>query len=761
MKPGMTVAISVAGQPGAGKSALIAALGRASQSQERTLGFRIHDPDNQLADARAGVPINLPFEPLIDGLPRVGDGGTLKLVEQSTEDALNDTQVHALVLVCDVGRGHDTKDWLHATLTELRSLRGMRTEVAGFPVIVALNHCDRISATQLTELETALTERVHEFAGDASPAFGDLSVRAIPTACDPAPRGVAEVFAAAMNSARDYRQRQLESRSRLNWTALGATLIVALLAGFVAALVVARSPLFVSALALKVDDYRATEAIGAAARLQEPLQAKADALAGFLADPQFSRLSPAAQAFVRHRLLEIDAYRNFHRRLKVCARPADARNEEQLTEAEHCLRDDAAPPADYADEWKNTDAVVLHKKRLADVAAIRSGVRTAEEWYRRQSAQANQLLDMKRASGAMLGWPDWNSAAKLFLAQSMAPPFRPADRLPETETLPTDKAPSYAVPLSYARVMQARTDFERARARVQSLWAMAEAVGCFPRPDRPAPLDLADDFSVEMAPQVLKNLQTFDPQWAEWSPARFSEAASLALKPQLHRCRQQLIDAGKREIVRRVAPAAKQGVVSPAQWRAVGDAFAGDAALRPWRELLVIVTRWLDPQTADPVETLVEFLRRDQFEIDLRGLLLTIPDAIQNQVWKPAGPFIISIQRANARVETVSFRAKDTAGAPTGYSFAIEGPGAFVIRPGDSIWAEIKVRDANGGERTLTWWANGVRTAAYQFDRFELPPRMHRADQKPEAGELVLGVTVEFSPDRAWPRLPDLLPALR
>lgn len=760
------VTISVAGPPGAGKSAVIAALGRAAQSQERALGYRIHDTVHQLNEARAGAPIALPFEPLFDGLPQIKEGGTLTLIETPTTDAIHDSHAQAIVLVCDAIRRGDAADGLHGTLSELRAARSARTEVAGLPVIVALNRCDHLSEQEVAGLEAAIADRLSEFSEARAPAFGDLAVRVFPTACTPEPRGVAEVFAAAMTDGREYRQRQIESRSRLNWTAIGAMTVIALLGCFGAALVVARSPLFVGALALQVEEYRATEGIGAAARLQEPLQPKADTLAAFLADPQFPRLSPAAQSFVRNRLLEIDAYRDFQRRLRLCPRPADARNEDELAEAERCLRDDATMPTEWAFNWKGTDAAVRRRKRLADVAAIRNGIRNAEEWYRQQTAHADQLLHMKGPDGSTLGWPAWNNATTEFLTRSASPPFRPGDPLPQTESLPNDKAPVFVVPLSFARVVQARLDVERLRARLQSLRIMAQALGCFPTPDRSAPLALDDSFSVDKAALVIDEWKALDPEWSKWSPARFSDAAMAALKPQMQNCRARLIDAGRREMVRRVAPAAGQTVVSPAQWRAAGDAFAGAADLRPWRELLLVATQWLDPQAVDPVEALVEFLHREQFKIDLRGLRLTLPAAIQGQAWKPAGPFTISIQRVNSTVETVSFRATDqgtmdAARGTTAYRFAVEGTGTMIDFPGDSIWAEIKVRDPNGGEMALTWWSNGVRTAAFQFDRFDLPPRMHRGDQKPEAGELVSGVAVEFSPDRAWPQLPDLLPALR
>jgi hypothetical protein len=90
-----------------------------------------------------------------------------------------------------------------------------------------------------------------------------------------------------------------------------------------------------------------------------------------------------------------------------------------------------------------------------------------------------------------------------------------------------------------------------------------------------------------------------------------------------------------------------------------------------------------------------------------------------------------------------------------------EGTGKLTLHPGDVIWAEGNVRDGTGTALVLSWWANGIRNSAYQFDRIELPPRIHGPNQKAEDGAAATGVAIVPVPVSGWPRLPDLLPGVR
>ena len=87
----------------------------------------------------------------------------------------------------------------------------------------------------------------------------------------------------------------------------------------------------------------------------------------------------------------------------------------------------------------------------------------------------------------------------------------------------------------------------------------------------------------------------------------------------------------------------------------------------------------------------------------------------------------------------------------------------FALRAGMIHFEEAnaRVRDASGAALVLSWWANGIRNSAYQFDRIDLPPRIHLPNQKAEDGIPATGVTIAPVPESGWPRLPDSLPGVR
>jgi hypothetical protein len=199
--------------------------------------------------------------------------------------------------------------------------------------------------------------------------------------------------------------------------------------------------------------------------------------------------------------------------------------------------------------------------------------------------------------------------------------------------------------------------------------------------------------------------------------------------------------------------------------RAAVDSFASASELRDYRDLTALVSRLLDPTAPDPVASLVEFLRRDGFPTDIRGLRLAIPNDFKDNRLRPTGKFVISVQRADNSTTTYNFRSvdegtRDPANRVTVFAFTADAAN-LVLRPGDVVWAEVNLRDSAGAEWKLSWWANGIRSTIYQFDRLALPPRLHRADQKAEDGELTPSIALSLAPDRAWPNLPDLLPGSR
>jgi hypothetical protein len=94
------------------------------------------------------------------------------------------------------------------------------------------------------------------------------------------------------------------------------------------------------------------------------------------------------------------------------------------------------------------------------------------------------------------------------------------------------------------------------------------------------------------------------------------------------------------------------------------------------------------------------------------------------------------------------------------YTLVAENVATLTVRPGESLAAELPVRDATGREWMLSW-SRGERSPLYQFERLALPPRLRKADAPLDTGDAVDGVTLTPVPGRGLPRVPDLLPSLR
>jgi hypothetical protein len=275
-------------------------------------------------------------------------------------------------------------------------------------------------------------------------------------------------------------------------------------------------------------------------------------------------------------------------------------------------------------------------------------------------------------------------------------------------------------------------------------------------------LRLDESWTAAQANDTLNNLRQHFPDADNWSLADLPESAATAIRPAGRATYDRIIEAGRHEITRRA------GADSPTarQLQTAASEVANAPELSAWRELLAFVGHWLDPNAADPLAALQEFLQRDRFDVQLRGLRLIIPDDLRGSRLRPNGILVISAQRADKSVSKLTLRLADEGVREpsqriTAFTFVSEGTGKLTLRPGDVIWAEVNVRDATETVSVLSWWANGIRNSAYQFDRIELPPRIHRPDQKAEDGIMAAGVTIVPAPERGWPRLPDLLPGVR
>jgi hypothetical protein len=819
------------GMPDAGKSSLLGALAQAAQTQERDLGGRLTDLSRGLGELQHRlyeerpretlqeiVPYPVAFEPLDGPKPDPSrreeavlvdcDGRTAndiltrhRAAAAASSDGLAGAvaTADALVLVVDAGASLAQVD---ADLSEFvrflrffRRERGERSDVGGLPVFLVLSKCDLLA--QPTDTPAAWAERIEarkaevgrrfrEFLddpgdGEGDRPFGDLDLEVTATAVkrpalagSPAqprePWGVAELFRRALSAARGFRERHGESQRRLLWTVAWSVALVGGMAAFAVGLLFNRQSIRPVALTAKVESYRAREGLTASVRLSEPLQRKIGELSDLANDLEFPKLAPDLQDYLRERLQELEAYRDYKERLQMVRAPADARSVEELTELERRLRDDLAPPPPFQSDWRQTEAVVLRDKWLDDIKALRKSASEVEDWYRQLTQRGNRplLFADRTAENAPLPWATWQDGVEALLREAAQPPFRRGDPLRGSHNLPGFPAVTYATVLSFPSVDQARSAWDKVRQRLERLRDLTQALGLGGDTGRPAVLKLPEPprFTAEQARKVLQSLKQDYPRYAEWTLADLPDVAAPEVRQAARVSFHRAIRAGQAVVLQHFRQVAPDGKVTPQHWLAVADWLPAAPELRDWRELANLLLRLSDENAEDPVTALAAFLRRDHFELELRSVRLAIPDDLKNQHFRPYGPFVVYVQDAERNVHRLMFRpdgdgTRDPRRRLTTYSFAVEGQGTLTVRPADVVWADVPLRDATGREWKLSWWANGGRSAQYQFERLALPPRLHPADQKIESGDLADGVTLTPIPERGLPHVPDLMPDVR
>ncbi len=816
------------GMPDAGKSSLLGALAQASQTQERALGGRLTDLTHGLSELQRRVyddrpretleeivPYPVTFDPL-NG-PRIDTDRREQAVLYdcdgraannllSRRDGLADdapagslaeavTDADALVLVVDAGASPAQVDSDLAEFVRFLRLfqrqRGERSEVGGLPVFLVLSKSDLLAqpgdtpaqwAERVEQRKAEVGRRFRGFLQEgenkSDVAFGDLDLELSATAVkrpalagSPAqprePWGVAELFRRAIAEAEEFRERRSRSQRRLFWTVLWSAAVVAGLGLFGVALALNRQSIEPVPLQSKVENFRAREGQTPSVRLSEPLPRKISELTELANDPDFPRLTPEQQQYLKGRLAELTAYRDYKERLSLFRPPAEARSLEELAELERRLREDFTPPDPYRDEWGQTDALLLRQKYLDDIQALRRAATDVSEWYRQVTQRGNKLLLFaeRTADNAPLPWAQWQESVEALLRETASPPFRRTERLRESHALPGAPAVTYATVLDFPSVDRERAPWDRVRLRLERLRDITQALG-LGSGGRPAVLRLPESWNAAQAGDLLAALKQYYPRYGEWSLADLPDVVVPEVRQAAQLSYQRAIDAGRAVVRQRYRDIAPDGKETLAAWRQVADWLPAAPELREWRELANALLRLSDPNATDPVTALATFLRLDRFELSLSSARLTIPDDLKDLRLRPQGPFTISVQESAGSVQKLTFRrdgdgTHDPRRRVTTYTFTAEKAAPQTIRPGDAVWADIPLRDANGGDWQLSWWANGTRSSVYQTEHLVRPPRLHRPNQEADAGELVEGVDLAPVPERGLPRVPDLLPRAR
>lgn len=687
-------------------------------------------------------------------------------------------------------------------LQTLQRSRGERTEVAGLPVFLVLTKCDLLAqpgdsmATWIDRIEARKREVDQHFrqflaevaaarkgedakkaAADAkkeepSP-FGRLDVHVWATAIKrpplagspPRPHdpyGVAELFRQGLSEARDYRRARDRSQRRLVGLVAAVSGLVVTMAALTAGLWLSALDSRAALLRARVEDFRSAYAGPPAERLRgapEALRDRIQRLEAIRDDDQFERLPAELQVFVTARLDELNAYVPYFEKLLAEPPPTQARTEAVLERSLQRYRDELALPDP---EWADTLAGQLHRQRLEATEALRRAVLAVRNWYLDSSDQATRLWTLANFQGTAfdggIDWAEWTAQVETMLTTRRQPPFR------ETEPVPGIPGPPllYASVFRFDRVVDARTAWELDRARLVRLLHICSALGlATATKERPAVLVLPRDLTLAMCQERLTALKAAYPDCDRtFTRVDLPDAAAPVVRQAARRQYRLLLRPAQAEVLRHLRQAGTGRDETPARWEPVRAWLQRPEELASWRELAKVLLRLDDPSAEEPVQALAAFLARTEFPLDIRTLLLEVPEV---RGLRPAeeGKLVV-LHPASGRQPALAFATsgaprRETAHRTVVYTFRLVEGQKLTYRPGDKLWAELPLR---GGKERLVW--SESRSALYQFERLRQPPRLQAADAATLGeGRVFDDVTLTMRPDDGVPPVPDLLPTVQ
>ncbi len=713
------------------------------------------------------------------------------LVRTAARGAVADAvrSADALVLVVDAA---DSPEQVDATfrafgdfLDSLEEGRTFGREVGGLPVFLTLAKCDALARPdeepgtwlrRVGQREREVRDRFEDYFGSdvipsGSPflAFGSIDLRPAATAIrvPPGPMfeayadadgtfGVVDLVHAVLPAAREYRDRLLRAKKRLKATVGGVGFLVGAMLLGLAFFGLAGGFGPQDALAQQVRDFRTHEAPAAVRLSDKNLAGYRKELADIRQAMGFLSLPADLQQYVERRLAEVDAYRDYRAKFqKPRLGPADVRTREELDALEAAIAGELAPPTGFAAEWTDTEAVRLRDKWKTDARLVREAEGQLHDWYRGLIRSANQLMLADKP-------PDfgWRTQVESLVKQAATPPFRAAEAVPGSPTVPVRRGEplTYAPAYEFDRLDLARRDWDETRDRLLQLRSLADTLGLTTGPGTPpAVLELPEptgDTAVSLAlgADRIRALSGSYPDFKTWATANFPDPARRWLDPRLRAA----FDTGSRHVRRVILdrlPADK-----PEDWTKLADGLLAEPALKDWGALLGAIRAWAEPGSTpvDPVAELAAFLKQQRFDVTLKSLDLTIPDDLLDARAVPAGKLVVRVHPPGGEAKEFAFKpvGDGTRDRPvTVFRFTPDGhPGTLSLRPGDDVTATLPLR-SGGQDYRLVW--SGGRSASFRWDALNQPPVLEKVGPLP-APVRVPGVKLD-----GGPAVPGLLPDVK
>lgn len=792
------------GMPDAGKTSLLGALAQAAQIQERVLQGKLIDRSEGLAVLRKQVyeeraretleeivPYPVTLEPV--GRPRLEatlydcDGRVANELLSQKKTLQADTRKNslsqavlaadALILVVDASAPQEQIDNDFREFVQfvryLNSYRAERHEVGGLPVFLVLSKCDLLVDHHATTEEweerirqktKEVEERFQFFLGDqadavASFGFGSIDLHVDHTAvrkpqlkdspgADQEPYGVAELFYAAFVAADNYRHRIQRAKKRLVLTLALSGLFLLVVIGVAFWLVVLRTPPNSLALNNKIESYRAREGSSVKDRLNPSvIRDRLREITDLSKDEQYELLGDDAKQYVLDRKNELEAYIKFREQIEPYYPLGKLGSYAKLNEAEVTLKEKATIPDAYREAWAFSEAVNLRNLVLREIPNLKAAFRELEQYYEKLRLRGRELLATSELSRK---WEaDWKTL------------FDDEKKLPFPETDP-DKGRVY----QFAEVEQLQADWQRTRDPLNQLRNLGLATGLLGDTTGVQPVlalvDLpANADVIRVAAERLQALKNQYPESKTWSLTRFSETVRPQLEVRLKTLIDLAISEGQKMILNKFKVINPNGETLN-DWLKISD-WLMTSEVQPYREFALFLTRLYDPVAGDPVNLMVDFLRRTSFNIELRELRLSVPDTVEMMQLTPVDPLQVHhLPQGDSKVQTISLQQvgeaiKDKTGRWV-YTYMLkDGEPRFTFKPGDTTWATLKLR---AGTKPMQFtWAKG-HSLMYQFERLTREPRVHEPDKANTTGPYADGVQLTVAKG-TLPQIPALLPVVK
>ena len=805
--PPDAVRVVLFGMPDAGKSSLLGALFQATHTQNRTLKGRLIDLTNGLGeqwrrvyedqqretlDEIVAYPIVYePFTGTAD-VSRLNvvlydcDGRAANELLTQRKSLLNDARpgtltkaiidADALILPIDASASNEQleTDFSEFTrfLSMLESNRSREHAVGGLPVYLVLTKCDLLAREPITlaEWESRIEQRKSqvkdrfsrhlEGAAGASGTlltFGSLDLNVFATAVKKPtlleakeqprePLGVAELFRDCLRSAGLFRQRTISANRRLKFILFSAS-------GFLVFAAVVAFLLFQvggpverpSRLAERVEQFRANEKPLPDRLANEVLQKRANALYELRDDAEFDRLSDDQRDYIRERIDELQTYMRLREQLAEIIWPEKARNLAELEQIRARFDSEAVVPVAFQSEWANTSAVLERQRRLNECQMLREAVDELVAFFTLLKNRANdRLFDTSFHAR-------WEEETNAVLKREKDPPVNRTDAL---------KGAAY----DFDEVVLVENEWLDVRQRLQWVRDLAMALGLIGDPSTAVlafygsdEMDLGRSASIR-----LEKLKELYPNFMAWKITAIPDVLKAELRKKLQRSLEQMIYDGKQAVRSHLATNGKAGEDTAADWHAVAKWLLSDP-MKDWHDLLAFMTKLLDPSLPDPVVALASFLQKDQFDVQIRELRLSIPNNLPQGSLTPADMLTLHFRPRGEKTigTTLSYRLDKAATEDNArekkYRFVIDsGDGKLTFKPGDELTAQLRLTK---GSRTWQFsWANH-KTAAYSLEALVREPFLHEAGSV-ERMTIADGVSLTVV-DGLFPSIPVLLPDLR